>query len=135
MKERAALEPRLGKLRDVKLIGLGGVGSIVARYASIYLAALDHPTRLVLIDGDDFEPKNATRMIFPFDGNKAAVLGEEIGEHVGDSRLSVQSIEQYVDAQNLPRLIREGDLASWRSTTTPRASWSPITARSWTMCA
>ena len=40
----------------IKIVGLGGVGSIVARYLAVFLASLEQPLRLVLIDGDTFEP-------------------------------------------------------------------------------
>ena len=48
----------------VRLIGLGGIGGIVARYTSIFLASLRCESNLLLIDGDEFEPKNASRMLF-----------------------------------------------------------------------
>ena len=56
--------PTLEENASIKLIGLGGVGGIAARYLAMYLASLDVPLRLVLIDGDAFEPSNATRMFF-----------------------------------------------------------------------
>ena len=62
----------------VKIIGLGGVGGIVARYLSIYLASLHRPLRLFLIDGDVFEAANASRMLFSRHGNKAAVIRDEL---------------------------------------------------------
>ena len=103
------LAPRPERLGDVKLIGLGGVGSIVARYGALYLAALDHASRLVLIDGDEFEPRNAARMLFPRHGNKARVVCEDLLGVADDSLLSLVAIEQYVTPENLPRLVREGD--------------------------
>ena len=103
------LVPQLERLGDVKLIGLGGVGGIVARYGAVYLAALDHAVRLVLIDGDVFEPQNASRMLFSRPGNKAAVVCEDLCGAVDDSCLSVVAVEDYVTPENLPRLVREGD--------------------------
>jgi molybdopterin/thiamine biosynthesis adenylyltransferase len=105
----SALAPELERLGDVKLIGLGGVGGIVARYGACYLAALDHDTRLVLIDGDVFEPKNAARMLFSEHGNKAAVVRDDLAGAMDDSLLSVVAVEEYVTPENLPRLIRAGD--------------------------
>jgi len=103
------LAPLPERLRDVKLIGLGGVGGIVARYGALYLSALDEATRLVLIDGDVFEPKNASRMLFSSHGNKASVVCEDLMRAVDESFLSVVAIEEFVTDKNLPRLIREGD--------------------------
>ena len=41
------LEAKLSAGSTVKIIGLGGVGSIVARYLSVFLASLHHDLRLV----------------------------------------------------------------------------------------
>lgn len=103
------LVPELGRLGDVKLIGLGGVGGIVARYGACYLAALEHDARLVLIDGDVFEPQNAARMLFREHGNKACVVRDDLLGNMHDSLLSVVAIEEYVTPENLPRLVRPGD--------------------------
>ncbi len=72
------LVPHLEDLRSVKLIGLGGVGGIVARYLVVYLGAAGQPVRVVLIDGDDFEARNAERMLFSRCGNKAAVVRDDL---------------------------------------------------------
>ena len=65
--------------------------------------------RLVLIDGDEFEPSNASRMLFSSHGNKAAVVASELSGFLADSFLSVVAVEQFVTPENLPRLVREGD--------------------------
>lgn len=93
-----------------KIIGLGGVGGIVARYLTTFLASLDAACRLVLIDGDEFEEKNATRMLFSRCGNKAAVVLEELLPFVESADLDLDAVEEYVTEENLPRLIREGDV-------------------------
>ena len=108
------LEPALRAGQSVKLIGLGGVGSIAARYASVFLAALARlgggHTRLVLIDGDTFEPRNATRMLFARAGNKAAVLRDELVERFAESALTIDAIEEFVTADNVARLVHDGDI-------------------------
>ena len=95
---------------SVKLIGLGGVGGIVARYGALFVASLDGDSRWVLVDGDAFEPGNASRMLFGVHGNKAAVIREELLEWLGDSRLVLTSVEEYVTPENIERLIHEGDV-------------------------
>ena len=65
------LTPDLPEGCSIKLIGLGGVGSIVARYLSVFLASLGRNARLILIDGDQFEQSNSSRMLFGCCGNKA----------------------------------------------------------------
>src|SRR5882672_3755045 len=89
------LQPALPENASVKLIGLGGVGSIIARYLAIFLASLGRGVRLVFIDGDSFEPSNAGRMIFGNCGNKAAVMHDELVARFGDSALSLDCLEEY----------------------------------------
>jgi len=94
-----------------KVIGLGGVGGIVARYLSVFLR--DYPCRLVMIDGDDFEPKNASRMLFNGLGNKAAVIAHDITTNGGDSagrNMSLLAINSYINKKNIKKLIQNGDI-------------------------
>src|SRR5262245_28296303 len=89
------LHARLPENCSVKIIGLGGVGSLVARYGAIFLASLGGEARLVLIDGDTFEPSNATRMWFSSCGNKAAVVCEELVARLGHSKLALIAMEEF----------------------------------------
>lgn len=102
------LQPKIKVGQSVKVIGLGGVGGVVARYLAVFLA--DKQSRLVLIDGDSFEPKNATRMMFSGYGNKANVTAAELLPHVRNTQLCVMAIEEYVTAENISRLIHEDDI-------------------------
>jgi len=104
------LQPALPENACIKLIGLGGVGSTIARYLAIFLASLGQRARLVFIDGDSFEPSNASRMIFGNCGNKAAVIHEELIARFADSALSLDFIEEYVTPENISRLIHPGDI-------------------------
>ena len=104
------LEPRIPPYLSVKVIGLGGVGGPVARYLAVFLAAQQVASRLVLIDGDSFEPSNASRMIFGDCGNKAAVLHAELLPRVAESPLTMLAVEEYVSAENISRLVREEDV-------------------------
>ena len=103
-------KPSVAPGLSVKLIGLGGVGGIVARYMAIFLAAQPVATRLVLIDGDTFDPSNACRMLFGQCGNKAAVLRADLLPHIENSALTLLAIEEFVTSQNLERLLGEGDI-------------------------
>src|SRR5579859_185026 len=89
------LQPQLPDNVTVKSIGLGGVGSIVARYGALFLASLGTEARLVLIDGDTFELSNSTRMFFGACGNKAAVTRDELLPRFTESNLSLLAIEEY----------------------------------------
>jgi hypothetical protein len=104
------LRPRLPDHASVKLIGLGGVGQIVARYGALFLASLGSEVRFVLIDGDTFEPANASRALFGRCGNKAAVLREELLGYFSESSLWLESVEEYVAPDNIDRLIHDADI-------------------------
>jgi hypothetical protein len=105
-----SLAPDLERLGVVKIVGLGGVGGIVARYLATWLGAQRHPARLVLIDGDAFEARNAERMLFSRGGNKAAVVRDDLLEQLPESELLLSAVEEYVSAVNLPRLVQSGDV-------------------------
>lgn len=105
-----SLQPQLPENASVKLIGLGGVGGIVARYGAMFLASLGRNVRLVLIDGDAFEPSNAARMFFGAYGNKAAVTRDELLPRFAESSLSLIAVEEFVTPENLGRLVREDDI-------------------------
>ncbi len=105
-----ALRPQLSPDCAVKLIGLGGVGSIVARYGAVFLASLHQEVRLVLVDGDAFEYGNTSRMLFPGYGNKAAVLRDELLPRFAESNLSIMAVEEFATPDNVARLVRSGDL-------------------------
>jgi predicted ThiF/HesA family dinucleotide-utilizing enzyme len=93
----------------IKLIGLGGIGCAVLPYLAVFLRSLDRACRLVLIDGDRFELANGSRMLFADVGNKAEVKAAEVSGSLGESEVSVVAVPEYVGAENLDRLIREGD--------------------------
>ena len=105
-----ALSPVLEDGTAVKLIGLGGVGGIVARYLVLFLRSLDRDVRLVLIDGDAFASGNASRMVFERNGNKADVVRDELLPLVEESRVTLGAVTDYVREDNVARLIANGDL-------------------------
>jgi hypothetical protein len=107
---RPGLDPHPEDLGAVKLIGLGGTGGIAARYLTMYLAVLDVPVRLVLIDGDEFEPKNAERMFFSRCGNKAAVVRSDLEPLLGDAPITLTAVEEFVTPENVGRLLHDGDV-------------------------
>ena len=106
------LRPVLADDQSVKIVGLGGVGGIVARYGAMFLASLakEQNVRLVLIDGDKFEPKNSTRMFFSDYGNKAAVTRDDLLDRFAESRLTLVAIEEYVTEENVARLFHNHDI-------------------------
>lgn len=93
----------------IVLIGLGGIGSHLLPPLIRYLGHRPGSRpRLVLVDGDAYEPANATRQIFPqaaIGANKAEALAEA---HRGD--LVIQAVADYLDDINVAGLIRHGDI-------------------------
>lgn len=104
-----ALVPHFPEHTSVKVIGLGGVGGILARYLIVFLMSLQEPGRVVCIDGDEFEPRNAERMLFAECGLKADVLVDEFADRVEDSLVTLVPIPEYVTPENIGQLIRTGD--------------------------
>ena len=109
-KQETGFHPCLSEGTSVKLIGLGGVGSISARYLSVFMASLGCRLRLVFIDGDKFEPGNASRMLFPVLGNKAAVIRSELLPRFSETSLMLMAVEKYITPDNIERLVHEDDI-------------------------
>lgn len=103
------LVPDLEGIESIKVVGLGGVGAIVARYLCLFLASANHDACLTLIDGDSFEAGNASRAFFSSFGNKSAVVRDDLLDSAGDLPFTLAAIEEYVRPENLDRLIGEGD--------------------------
>lgn len=103
------LKPALPDNAAIKVIGLGGTGSILWRYLMVFLAALGKPVRVYAIDGDEFEPKNSERMLFSTFGNKAQVTVDEYKLRFKGSCVSLFAIPDYLKPDNIGKLIREGD--------------------------
>lgn len=104
------LNPRLPANASIKVIGLGGVGSIVARYGAVFLASMGTRARLVLVDGDFFEPTNSSRMLFGECGNKAEVVRSELYPRFKNTSLALEAVDQFVTPWNRKKLIRSGDI-------------------------
>ncbi len=93
----------------IVVIGLGGIGSILARYLILFLASIPEKFRVVLVDGDDFEPNNNYRMDVPSYDNKATAMDAVLSERFGRENLVIRSRGEYLTLENQDDLIREGD--------------------------
>ena len=103
----------LDRLRDrnVVIIGLGGIGSFLARLVMIFLSSLRGVrVELLLVDGDLFEERNRERMEVPELGNKADVLCDHLGGELGRAGLYVRPVPEYLDEHNASEIIHEGDV-------------------------
>lgn len=94
--------------RKVVVVGLGGIGSWLVRVLAPYLSAQDIDS-LLLVDGDVFEKKNESRMVFDGDGgNKAECMEREImAKH---ESLVTYSVPSYVTEENIGDLIEDTDV-------------------------
>jgi len=101
--------PNLSGRLSCRLIGAGGVGQIVATFLVRYLRSLRRAARLVVIDGDDFEHGNESRMdVANYSDTKAAALARTLKQTCRGSEVTILAGEQYVGPDNLARLIHSG---------------------------
>lgn len=96
-------------MKKIKVIGAGGIGSILLSILARYLNYLPEERYiLTIIDGDTYEIKNRERQIFHEIGNKAEVLAEEIKREFPE--LEVRGRNRYVTPDNLPIFVDENDI-------------------------
>lgn len=60
------------------IVGVGGIGSYLADFIGRVINVNAPGSQLVLVDGDQFEPKNAARQNFSKYGNKARSVGGDL---------------------------------------------------------
>ncbi len=67
----------------VVVVGLGGIGGALLQPLALFLHSYGISVRLVLVDGDEFEPKNAERQSLPVarkqSGSQSCRDGQVIG--------------------------------------------------------
>jgi molybdopterin/thiamine biosynthesis adenylyltransferase len=98
---------------NIKIIGIGGIGTALLPFLCRYLnyngpKALGRGVRLTLVDGDNFEGKNAERQDFAVMGNKARVKAEELARVF--PQLSLRAVAKYITPPNAAEIIEEGDI-------------------------
>jgi molybdopterin/thiamine biosynthesis adenylyltransferase len=101
------------KGRNIKIVGLGGIGATLASYLARFLwsqNARSFNIMVDLIDGDHFEFRNKERMAFAVAQiNKAIAKVMELADEFGDRLLS-RPIPDYVKEHNIKSLIRNHDI-------------------------
>jgi hypothetical protein len=92
-------------------VGAGGIGHILAPNVVQFLAALlpDKAVRIVLCDGDLFEPRNTYRMDVPDFDNKAVAVATDLERRFGRPGLQIRAVPQHMTRQNVAQIIRCGD--------------------------
>lgn len=92
---------------DIAVIGLGGVGSILAERLCRFLNfSQDYESSILLVDGDDYEPKNYERQEFSGIGNKAETKAHELASRFSNIEFDV--CDAYINADNVQDVITEG---------------------------
>ncbi|MCI0533416.1 ThiF family adenylyltransferase [bacterium] len=96
-------------MKHIKAIGLGGIGNALLPPLCRFLNfESDEPWRVTLIDGDDFEEKNAKRQSFAEFGNKARVMASSLAREF--TEVSFRSISEFVKPENVADVIGDGDI-------------------------
>lgn len=109
-----AVVPAGNRPRRAVIIGLGGVGSWLVQALAPFLQFLQETWTLVVVDGDDYEAKNASRQAFDELGPKAQVQASWIARRFSGVR--VEAIAQYLSADGagdtfpVSDAIRSGDV-------------------------
>lgn len=91
---------------DVVIVGLGGVGTILAERLCRFLNfSQDYKSSILLIDGDKYEPKNYERQEFIGIGNKAETKAHELASRFKDIDFDV--FDAYINEDNVQDVIGE----------------------------
>jgi molybdopterin/thiamine biosynthesis adenylyltransferase len=98
-----------GLEHKIKIIGLGGIGSILSEKISRFLNYLpEHKSEITLVDGDTYEQKNFERQEFTNIGNKAKVKTFELESKFDN--IEFKTFSFYVNNLIIGTLIEEGDI-------------------------
>ena len=93
---------------NIKIIGLGGVGSILAERLCRFLNyGSEIVSKITLVDGDSYEEKNYVRQEFSTFGNKSEVKAGDLEIQYPDLDLDVYPA--FVNETTLSDVIKEGD--------------------------
>lgn len=95
-------------MKNVKLIGVGGIGTSLLFFLSRHMNFKEDRAKLTLVDGDSFELKNAIRQDFSMIGNKAKVKAEELAKEF--TNISIRAIPEFITKDNLPDVVLDGDI-------------------------
>jgi len=93
----------------IVIIGLGGVGSILAEKVCRFInyGGFEEP-EILLVDGDQYEPKNYERQEFIKIGNKADVKADEL--EVKFRNIDFDAFQEYINEKNIDSVIQNGNV-------------------------
>lgn len=95
--------------QNLKVIGLGGIGAVVAEGLAMFLGAKGVRSTLWLVDGDRYEEANRERVRFEEDSNKAESKARELSRRIGTG-VTVLAFPRFVTPYNARHVIDEGDV-------------------------
>lgn len=95
--------------RNLKVIGLGGIGSAVAQALVQFLSSTSSPCSLWLVDGDVYQEANRSRVRFEASENKALSKANELSRLAG-SPLTILPVVSYVTPRNVRRIVEEDNV-------------------------
>ncbi|MDE2233238.1 MAG: ThiF family adenylyltransferase [Patescibacteria group bacterium] len=102
------------ELKQVKIIGLGGIGGWLVKAVAVVLDHGDCNYLLTIIDGDKYEDKNHQRQQFRLsDTNEYKAYAQANwldAYYQGSDRLLCKSNCCYIDETNIAGLIQDGDI-------------------------
>lgn len=93
----------------ILVVGLGGIGGALLQPLALFLHSLQMFVRLVLVDGDAYEPSNKSRQAFHDLGNKAEVKAAEISNLLGPTDVTVVAVAEYLNSKNIQQIVQPGD--------------------------
>ena len=94
----------------IVLVGQGGVGGSMLQPLVVLLQSVDVDLRLVLVDGDRFQRRDASRQVFTAVGNKAEVKAAEILPLLDHGRVTVVAVDRFLEPDNIGAIIQEEDI-------------------------
>ena len=95
---------------NIKIIGLGGIGSILVERLCRFLnySQADNRFIVTLIDGDEYEDKNRERQEFTNLGDKAEIKANDL--KVIYSNITFDYVIEYINKDTISRVINEKDI-------------------------
>ena len=93
---------------NIKIIGLGGIGSILSDSICRFLNySIQQEINVLLIDGDEYEGKNLERQLFSHFDKKAISKCRELKNKY--DRLLISELPQFINQNNI-EIIGKGDI-------------------------
>lgn len=93
----------------IVIIGLGGIGSVLSERLSRFLNYNhEYEVDMLLIDGDEYEPKNQDRQDFLQFGNKAEIKADELSMKFGE--IEYDAFPSYINEGNISEVILDGNV-------------------------